>query len=142
MAEDEEETLHEAVASFRRDHPEKPTMKFRPHHDRVLIRPDKDEDTKGDFILLAQDIEKSRTGEIVAVGPGIPMQNIKLDIAGDATPEVLDRVEALIQLIKTPVAVINKPGDRVIFGQYSGTRIRINGDEYLMIRETDIMGTL
>ena len=94
-------------------------MKFRPLHDRVVVRRlDGEEKTKGGIIIPDTAKEKPQEGEIVAVGPG------GRDEAGKLTP--LDV----------------KKGDRVLFGKYSGTEIKIDGDEFLMMREEDILGVL
>ena len=94
-------------------------MTFRPLHDRVVVRRiDAEEKTKGGIIIPDTAKEKPQEGEIVAVGPGAR------DEAGKVTP--LD-VE---------------PGDRVLFGKWSGTEVRINGQDLLIMKESDIMGVI
>lgn len=90
-------------------------MKIKPLADRVVIKPSPaDEKTKGGIILPDTAKEKPVVGEVVAVGPG------KVTDDGKAiTPEV-------------------KVGDKVLYGKYSGTEVTIEGDEYLIMRETDI----
>ena len=94
-------------------------LKFRPLHDRVVVkRIDADEKTKGGIIIPDTAKEKPQEGEIVAVGPG------GRDEAG--------------KLIKMDV----KAGDRVLFGKWSGTEVKIEGDELLIMKESDIMGVI
>jgi len=94
-------------------------MKFRPLHDRVVVRRIReDERTKGGIIIPDTAKEKPQQGEIVAVGPGAP------DEKGNVQP--LDV----------------KPGDRVLFGKWSGTEVKIDGEELLIMKESDILGVL
>tara|TARA_S200000501_G_scaffold324456_1_gene321704 strand:- start:1336 stop:1629 length:294 start_codon:yes stop_codon:yes gene_type:complete len=92
-------------------------MKFRPLHDRVLIKVlDSEEKTKGGIIIPDTAKEKPQEGEIVAVGPGAKTEDgktIKMDV---------------------------KVGDKVIFGKWSGTEIKIDNVEYSIMKESDIMG--
>ena len=91
-------------------------MKFRPLHDRVLIKVlDSEEKTAGGIIIPDTAKEKPQEGEVVAVGPGA-RENGKL----------------------TPMDV--KVGDVVLFGKWSGTDVKIDGKEYCIMKETDIMG--
>ena len=94
-------------------------MKFRPLHDRVVVkRIEADEKSAGGIIIPDTAKEKPQQGEIIAVGPG------GRDEAGE--------------LIPLDVTV----GDRVLFGKWSGTEVKIDGDEYLIMKESDIMGVL
>ena len=94
-------------------------MKFRPLHDRVVVRRlEGEEKSKGGIIIPDTAKEKPQEGEIVAVGPGAR------DDAGMLVP--LDV----------------KVGDRIIFGKWSGTEVKIDGVEYLIMKESDIMGVL
>jgi len=94
-------------------------MKFRPLHDRVVLRRiEEDERTKGGIIIPDTAKEKPQQGEVVAVGPG-------------ARDE-----KGVIQ----PLDV--KAGDRVLFGKWSGTEVTIDGEELLVMKESDIMGVL
>ena len=94
-------------------------MKFRPLHDRVVVRRiDAEEKTKGGIIIPDTAKEKPQEGEIVAVGPG----------ARDETGKV------------QPLDV--KAGDRVLFGKWSGTEVRIDGEDLLIMKESDIMGVV
>src|SRR6476659_9740465 len=91
-------------------------MQFRPLHDRVVVRRiQEDERTKGGIIIPDTAKEKPQQGEIVAVGPGAP------DEKGNVQP--LDV----------------KPGDRVLFGKWSGTEVKIDGEELLVMKESDII---
>jgi len=92
-------------------------MAFRPLHDRVLVRRIvADEKTRGGVILPDTAKEKPQEGEVLAVGPGT------LTDQGQIRP--LDV----------------KPGDRILFGKWSGTEIRIDGEELLILKEADILG--
>jgi chaperonin GroES len=94
-------------------------MKFRPLHDRVVVkRIDAEGKTKGGIIIPDTVKEKPQEGEIVAVGPG------GRDEAG--------------KLI--PIGV--KAGDRVLFGKWSGTEVKLEGDDLLIMKESDIMGII
>ena len=94
-------------------------MKFRPLHDRVVVRRTGEEDrTKGGIIIPDTVKEKPQQGEVVAVGPG----------ARDETGQV------------QPLDV--KPGDRVLFGKWSGTEVKIDGEDLLIMKESDILGVL
>ena len=92
-------------------------MKFRPLHDRVVVKRLEGEDkTKGGIIIPETAQEKPMQGEIIAVGPG----------ARDESGKV--------------VALDVKKGDRILFGKWSGTEVKIDGTEYLIMKESDIMG--
>src|SRR6266446_2914990 len=94
-------------------------MKFRPLHDRVVVRRlEGEEKTKGGIIIPDTVKEKPQEGEIIAVGPG----------ARDESGELI------------PIDL--KSGDRVLFGKWSGTEVKIDGIEYLIMKESDIMGVL
>ena len=94
-------------------------MKFRPLHDRVVLkRVEEDTKTKGGIIIPETAQEKPMQGEIIAVGPG----------ARDESGKV--------------VALDVKKGDHVLFGKWSGTEVKIDGTEYLIMKESDIMGVL
>ncbi len=94
-------------------------MKFRPLHDRVVIRRLEGEDkTKGGIIIPDTVKEKPQEGEVIAVGPG------GRDESGNLVP--LDV----------------KAGDRVLFGKWSGTEVKIDGEELLIMKESDVMGVI
>ena len=94
-------------------------MKFRPLHDRVVVkRIDSEEKTAGGIIIPDTAKEKPQEGEIIAVGNG----------ARDETGKVV------------PLDV--KKGDRVLFGKWSGTEVKLEGDELLIMKESDIMGVI
>ena len=94
-------------------------MKFRPLHDRVLVkRVEEEQKTRGGIIIPDTAKEKPMQGEILAVGPGV--RNEKGE------------------LVKLDVQV----GDRILFGKWSGTEVKIDGDELLIMKESDIMGVL
>src|SRR5437660_864607 len=92
-------------------------MNFRPLHDRVVVkRVDSEELTKGGIIIPDTAKEKPQEGEVIAVGPGAR------DEAGKIVP--LDV----------------KKGDRILFGKWSGTEVKIDGEDLLIMKESDIMG--
>ena len=94
-------------------------MKFRPLHDRVMVkRVEEEGKTKGGIIIPDTAKEKPMEGEIVAVGPG-----------------ARDEQGTLV-----PLDV--KKGDRILFGKWSGTEIKLDGEELLIMKESDIMGIL
>jgi chaperonin GroES len=94
-------------------------MKFRPLHDRVVVRRiEAEEKTKGGIIIPDAAKEKPQEGEVIAVGPG----------ARDETGKV--------------AALDVKAGDRVLFGKWSGTEVRIDGEDLLIMKESDIMGVV
>ena len=93
--------------------------KFRPLHDRVVVRRvDSEEKTVGGIIIPDTAKEKPQEGEVVAVGPGARDDDGKL------------------------VALDVKQGDRVLFGKWSGTEVKINGEDLLIMKESDIMGII
>ena len=93
--------------------------KFRPLHDRVVVkRIDAEEKTKGGIIIPDSAREKPQEGLVVAVGPG------GRDEAGKLIP------------------IDIKSGDRVLFGKWSGTEIKLDGEELLIMKESDVMGIL
>jgi chaperonin GroES len=94
-------------------------MQFRPLHDRVVIhRIEEDERTPGGIIIPDTAKEKPQQGEVVAVGPG----------ARDEKGQV------------QPLDV--KPGNRVLFGKWSGSEVKLDGEELLIMKESDILGVL
>ena len=94
-------------------------MRFRPLHDRVLVRRiEPEEESPGGIIIPDTAKEKPQQGEVVAVGPGERDQSGKL----------------------TPIDL--KVGNHVLFGKWSGTEIKLDGIEYLIMKETDILGVL
>jgi chaperonin GroES len=94
-------------------------MKFRPVHDRVLVRRlEGEEKTAGGIIIPDTAKEKPMEGEVVAVGPGARSEDGKLH----------------------PLDV--KVGDRILFGKWSGTEVKIEGTDYLILKESDVMGVI
>jgi chaperonin GroES len=94
-------------------------MKFRPLHDRVVIkRIEAEEKTTGGIIIPDTAKEKPQEGEVIAVGPGGRDESGKL----------------------IPIDV--KVGDRVLFGKWSGTEVKLDGIEYMIMKESDLMGVL
>ena len=94
-------------------------MKFRPLHDRVVVRRIEDDTkTKGGIIIPDTAKEKPMQGEVIAVGPGVRDDSGKLTL--------LDV----------------KAGDRVLFGKWSGTEVKIDGEEFAIMKESDILGII
>ena len=94
-------------------------MKFRPLHDRVVVRRvDAEEKTKGGIIIPDTAKEKPQEGEIVAAGPGARDESGKL----------------------VPLDV--KAGDRILFGKWSGTEVKIDGEDLIIMKESDVMGVV
>jgi chaperonin GroES len=94
-------------------------MKFRPLHDRVLVkRVDSDTKTKGGIIIPDTAQEKPMEGKVIAVGQGARGEDGKIQ----------------------PLDV--KKGDRILFGKWSGTEVKVDGDELLIMKESDIMGII
>ena len=94
-------------------------MRFRPLHDRVVVkRLEEEQKTKGGIIIPDTAQEKPMQGEVLAVGPGARDERGEL-----IAPDV-------------------KPGDRVLFGKWSGTEVKIDNEELLIMKESDIMGVL
>jgi chaperonin GroES len=93
--------------------------KFRPLHDRVVVkRIESEEKTKGGIIIPGTAQEKPQEGEVVSVGPGARGEDGKV------------------------VALDVKKGDRVLFGKWSGTEVKIDGQDLLIMKESDIMGVI
>ena len=94
-------------------------MHFRPLHDRVLVRRvEAEEKTAGGIIIPDTAKEKPQEGEVVAVGAGVRDDNGKL------------------------VELVVKAGDRVLFGKWSGSEVRIDGEDLLIMKESDILGII
>ncbi|WP_334175674.1 co-chaperone GroES [Pseudoxanthobacter sp.] len=94
-------------------------MAFRPLHDRVVVRRvESEEKTKGGIIIPDTAKEKPQEGEVVAVGPGTRDADGKLN------------------------ALDVKAGDRVLFGKWSGTEVKIDGQDLLIMKESDILGVI
>ena len=94
-------------------------MKFRPLHDRVVVkRIDAEEKSAGGIIIPDTAKEKPQQGEVIAVGPGGRDESGKL------------------------IPIDLKAGDRVLFGKWSGTEVKIDAVEYLIMKESDVMGVL
>ncbi len=94
-------------------------MKIKPLRDRVIVRRVKEEEkTKGGIIIPDTAKEKPQEGEVVAVGSGKVLEDGKV----------------------VPLEV--KKGDKILFGKYSGTEVKVDGEEFLMMREDEILGVL
>ena len=94
-------------------------MNFRPFHDRVLVESlESEEKTAGGIIIPDTAKEKPQEGKVIAVGPGAKTEDGKI----------------------IPMDV--KVGDRVLFGKWSGTEVKVNGKEYSIMKESDIMGVV
>jgi len=99
--------------------PKENDMTFRPLHDRILVRRiEAEEKTAGGVIIPDTAKEKPQEGEVIAIGPGARDESGKL----------------------TPLDV--KAGDRILFGKWSGTEIKLNGEDLLIMKESDVMGVI
>jgi chaperonin GroES len=92
------------------------TMKLKPLHDRVVVKPIKEERSSGGIVIPSTAADRPIEGTVVAAGPGKMMEN------GNVSPLTV------------------KKGQKVLFGKYSGTEMKISGEEYFVMREDDIMG--
>ncbi|GAB4247957.1 MAG: co-chaperone GroES [Acidobacteriota bacterium] len=94
-------------------------MKIKPLHDRVLVkRIEEEEEVRGGIVIPDTAKEKPQQGEVIAVGDGKILEN------------------------GTKVQMSVKPGDRVLFGKYSGSEVKLGDEEYLIMREDEILGIL
>ena len=94
-------------------------MSFRPLSDRILVeRVEENEKTKGGIIIPDTAKEKPQEGEVIATGPGKVLEN------------------------GTRIELTVKPGDKILFSKYAGTEVKIDGIEYLIMREDDILGII
>ena len=94
-------------------------MNFRPLHDRLLVkRLEANTTSAGGIVIPDAHADKSTQGEVLAVGPGAPLDN------GELRPLTVN------------------VGDRVLFGEYSGTEVKVDGEKYLIIRETDVFAVI
>jgi chaperonin GroES len=93
-------------------------MNIIPLHDRVVVKPIKEERSSGGIVIPSTAADRPIEGEVVAIGPGKMLDN------GNVSPLAL------------------KKGQKVLFGKYSGTEIKISGEEYFVMREDDIMGVI
>ncbi|MBK8208872.1 MAG: co-chaperone GroES [Rhodospirillales bacterium] len=94
-------------------------MNFRPLHDRVVVkRVEQEEKTKGGIIIPDTAKEKPQEGEVIAVGPGARNEGGEL------------------------IALDVKAGDRVLFGKWSGTEVKIDGEDLLIMKESDLLGVI
>ena len=94
-------------------------MKFRPLHDRVVVkRIDAEQKSAGGIIIPDTAKEKPQEGEVIAVGPGARNERGEL------------------------IAIDLKPGDRILFGKWSGTEVKLDGQELLIMKESDVMGVI
>jgi chaperonin GroES len=95
------------------------SMKFRPLHDRVVVkRLEQEGKTKGGIIIPDTAKEKPQEGEVIAVGPGSRNEDGEI------------------------IAMDVKPGDRILFGKWSGTEVKVDGEDLLIMKESDILGVI
>lgn len=99
-------------------------MSIRPLHDRIVVRRTEEEQkTAGGILLPGSAQEKPQQGEVIAVGNGYPVDNAGLFSNGIRPLEV-------------------KVGDKVLFGQYAGQTVKVDGEELLIMKESDVLGIL
>jgi co-chaperonin GroES (HSP10) len=117
-------------------------------HDRVMIKPvEKKTQTESGLALPENDQKQDPMGEVVAVGDGVPLHNIKLNITGDLSEESLNKLESIVRLIEKGREMRVKIGDVVQYGGMAATTITIPYDytnvkagKYVMVREADCFG--
>lgn len=117
-------------------------MTFIPKGDRLFIKPDQKTDMIEGIQLLGSDIQEEPRGYVMAVGTGVALHNITLNVTGDVSETNLLRLESIVRLIKEGREIIYKVGDHVIYGRYAGTKVTIDGTEGLIMREVDVFGTV
>ena len=119
-------------------------MKYRPIGDRVLIKPNPIETSKGGFELLEQDRKQEPMGEVIAVGTGKVDENstlvliLKLLIFFVGKWMWINKTDDDLKQFEPSYFMPVKPGDIVQYGQYAGTKVRIEDVEYILIRQDDI----
>ncbi len=125
-------------------------MKAECLHDRVAIKPiEKKTETDSGLALPENDQKQDPIGKVVAVGTGVPLHNIKLNISGDISEESLTKLESIVQLIEKGREMRVKVGDTVQYGGMAGTTVNVVDElsnippgKYVLVREADIFWKL
>lgn len=127
-------------------------MTFKPFGDRLFIKPDPKTDMIAGIQMLGSDIQEEPRGYVMAVGTGVALNNIKIDITFQVDKitddneskidRMLERVERIMELQVKGRDIIYKVGDHVIYGRYAGTKVTIDGTEGLIMREQDVFGVV
>jgi len=115
-------------------------MNFEPIGDRILIKPNPKTEELAGLELLEGDRKEDPIGTVMEVGTGVPLYNINLKVDAVATQEVMDQIERVVKLIETGRTIKFAPGDIVMYGKFAGTRVVLDGEEYIIIREQDVFG--
>ena len=115
--------------------------KYQPLDDRILILPDPQDEMVGGLFVAEENKPKKLTGTVVAVGTGVPLINVKLEIKVELDPNAIRELKELIELLNNGRKMDLSPGDRVIYGQFAGTRVPLDGKEYLILRRSDVFMT-
>jgi co-chaperonin GroES (HSP10) len=118
--------------------------------DRVLIKPvEKKTETESGLSLTENDQKQESWGEVMAVGIGVPLNNIKLNITADTTAEAMNTLKEVVQLIEKGRAMRVKVGDQVQYGAMAGTTVNFIQDyenvpagKYITVREVDCFGII
>lgn len=115
-------------------------MEFQPVHDRILIKPTPPDKFRGAIELLDSETEPKSEGTVIAVGDGVPLHNIKLNVTGEVTKEAMEALERVVDKIEKGRQMRVQPGQYVLYGRYAGTKVRLNDEDYIIIREADVFG--
>jgi co-chaperonin GroES (HSP10) len=123
---------------------------FKCLHDRIVVKPiEKKTQTESGLSLPETDQKQDPIGQVMAVGTGVPLHNIKLNITGDLSEESLSKLESIVKLIDKGREMRVKVGDEVQFGLMAGTTLNVPEDysnlpagKYIIIREADVFGRL
>jgi co-chaperonin GroES (HSP10) len=114
-------------------------MKFNPLADRILIKPTPPDNFRGGLEIQG---EPKAEGTVIAIGKGVPLHNITLNVTGEVTPEAMSHLAEVVSLIEKGRAMNVKVGDYVMYGKYAGTKVMHNDEEHIIIREADVFGDL
>jgi len=116
---------------------------FQPLDDRILILPTPDDKIRGGLQLSDSDIDPKSEGTIVAMGKGVPLHNVKLNINMDKVDDqTAAYVAALVNIIHAGSPMQVKVGDLVYYGKYAGTKIMVDDVQHVLIRYADVFGII
>lgn len=118
-------------------------MNYKCLGDRIVIKPvEKKEMTDSGLTLLENDRKQEPIGEVMSVGSGVPLHNIKLNITGDLSEEALTKLESIVQIIEKGREMRVKVGDKVQYGAMAGCTVVIDDEKYVLVREADVFGII
>lgn len=115
---------------------------FNPVHDRILIKPADPDKYVAGLELIGNDVQDKAEGEVISVGTGVPLHNVKLEVTGEVNEAAMDKLLKVVELIERGRQMRVKPGDYVLYGKYAGTKVTIDEVNYVIVRENDVFGTL